>query len=180
MRCRKTYLCGFPYDGSIRQSFPCRPSRDFLISLSVDLKYTENTCFPTGRLMPKSTAERPQPAPSGKYRRLVPGSYRNCQILGIPLVLAWFSSFSGPQDTGERPRKPANFSKADVSSAIYGDKTPAFVGFLRYSKTSTPKSTPNRVLEGQPRAARGHLTTNGWQPGGLVRRGGCLLASGSR
>jgi hypothetical protein len=93
VRCRKTYLCGFPYDGSIRQGFPCRPNLDFLISLSVDLKYTENTCFPTGRLMPKSTAERPQPAPSGKYRRLVPGSYRNCQILGIPLVLA--QTFNG-------------------------------------------------------------------------------------
>ena len=36
----------------------------------------------------KKHVERPKPALSGQYGRFVPGSSRNCQIWGIPLVLA--------------------------------------------------------------------------------------------
>jgi hypothetical protein len=45
-------------------------------------------CFPSGYLAPKRMAERPKPAPSGKYGRLVPDPSRNCQIQGVSLVLA--------------------------------------------------------------------------------------------
>ena len=37
-----------------------------------------------------------------------------------------------PQHTGERQRNPANFSKADTASAIYGRKNPEFVGIPLY------------------------------------------------
>jgi len=88
-------------------------------------------------------------------RRAGQGGCRPHQPTRSPPLSSVVTVNTAPQDTGERPRKPANFSLADVASAIYGHKTPAFVGFLLYPKIPTPILTPNRVLEGQPRAARG-------------------------
>ena len=148
-----------------------------------------------------------------------------------PLVLRYVTEPPRPQQTGERQRKPANFSMAEVVSAAYvvscslglhlfdGHKTvPSTVPSIRSKREADrpgrggggvpywtsgpepdgrsvlgkiadarprphpaqpgqPRTTrdgsgihrprlPLRPRQGRPRTARGHLTTNGVQPGG--------------